>query len=811
MAGSKAAIALLVAGICVGLVLSYYLPLGGGRVTTFTYYAFSTRTLVKTSVRTVTRTLTSTVTVLYTSVTTSLTTVFRTLTKTIPRIVTSVVTSTVTKLVERIATVTKSFYKTVTRIVTSVVTHFETTTTTVYRTRVLSYTTTVWVRSPLRSGYGVIYNVSYTAPVFLFNGECRLYPLYASSGDRLSIIIGGSGYGFLYLVYVNVTSGVVPVYNRSFTSVFRGVVEVPYTGWYILGVCGSKGYGFAQLVVLRLKPIATTVATYTRTTTTTSIPPSTGLLSPSLTAPQVDAIVSSWRLPRVLVGNGYLWVYLPGLISFIYIGGSSGSLTIYGEKLPFTVGMAADRVYASLNYTLIGVSVKRIVSKLPPGSYRLEVYSQPAPGTGSSVLVEACSLRIEGGGGISVSGCRLIHRPYTDWCSRVSSSSVSSDYDLGRLCYYTSNVLWQVSKLVYGSSAPSSVSSAVWTALAWVGAHISYDYSRASPGVVGTLSPLETIERGKGVCRDYAVLLAAILLSARVMPAAILEFPSIMHAAAGAYVNGSLVILDQHLPPVEPGDYEDYIVGKRIGLFKLSLYWLKGGRPLVEIINAAKFNATDTWPSDSWPPGFNTTVSQYTAEDIGGSSAKQLETLIRLNATGYAYEELYAGTLGGVRSKRPPLSKLYSPLFSVEWAKYLASIASSLVEKYFPGSHYVWVSLTSDRIYVAASSEFVSVTTTLSKPDYIITLGASVSPSEASIIVYNASNRKPVLGITAQGYSYPNLKTIQAIWQQSTRQTIVVVDYDTLIRELKSMGVSRGILVVFYRGSPVYATLIVVS
>lgn len=116
--------------------------------------------------------------------------------------------------------------------------------------------------------------------------------------------------------------------------------------------------------------------------------------------------------------------------------------------------------------------------------------------------------------------------------------------------------------------------------LEWVDNNIHYDYEKRNlsapkfeyiysngklidikvvSGVNNTYqTPYETIKRGKGVCRDYAILTAGLLLAMNYSSYIFdikFENSNEGHLTAGVKVNDSYFILDQHLPIYDLGRY----------------------------------------------------------------------------------------------------------------------------------------------------------------------------------------------------------------------------------------------------------------
>ena len=123
-----------------------------------------------------------------------------------------------------------------------------------------------------------------------------------------------------------------------------------------------------------------------------------------------------------------------------------------------------------------------------------------------------------------------------------------------------------------------SLQESVWNTLEWLDENIEYDYYKASlPDPIiwkypdGTIkeitggegkefqTPYETIQKGKGVCSDYTILTAALLLEMDYSPVYVFDIDfensETRHAATAVKINGEYFILDQHPPAMDLGTY----------------------------------------------------------------------------------------------------------------------------------------------------------------------------------------------------------------------------------------------------------------
>lgn len=105
-----------------------------------------------------------------------------------------------------------------------------------------------------------------------------------------------------------------------------------------------------------------------------------------------------------------------------------------------------------------------------------------------------------------------------------------------------------------------TLQESTWNILEWEDEHIKYDWGKYH-GLSSTRiqRPSETIQRGSGVCVDYAVLTAGLLLAMNYSPVYVFEIefsndPS-GHVATAIKINGEYFMLDQHPPALDLGSY----------------------------------------------------------------------------------------------------------------------------------------------------------------------------------------------------------------------------------------------------------------
>lgn len=118
-----------------------------------------------------------------------------------------------------------------------------------------------------------------------------------------------------------------------------------------------------------------------------------------------------------------------------------------------------------------------------------------------------------------------------------------------------------------------------WAILEWIDENIEYEYTKADyvdalvynwskltseqkelyDNLTRLYAPNDIIVYKKGICGDYAILTAAMLLDSGVSPVYLLDISfensKVGHAAVAVKIEGELFVLDQHLPPIPIGNY----------------------------------------------------------------------------------------------------------------------------------------------------------------------------------------------------------------------------------------------------------------
>ncbi|AEC52814.1 hypothetical protein PNA2_1900 [Pyrococcus sp. NA2] len=127
---------------------------------------------------------------------------------------------------------------------------------------------------------------------------------------------------------------------------------------------------------------------------------------------------------------------------------------------------------------------------------------------------------------------------------------------------------------------------------------MGYDFSRLKTRVTYIQTPIETIMYKKGVCSDFALLVANLLLYNNVSPVYIVHTVfkgdiSGGHAAAAIYVNGTLWILDWGSRPTKFSEYVDNL-DKMWEIQEIRIYRITRKKIILDRVYKARFH-DDRW------------------------------------------------------------------------------------------------------------------------------------------------------------------------------------------------------------------------
>ncbi|ASJ01980.1 hypothetical protein A3L09_01230 [Thermococcus profundus] len=95
-----------------------------------------------------------------------------------------------------------------------------------------------------------------------------------------------------------------------------------------------------------------------------------------------------------------------------------------------------------------------------------------------------------------------------------------------------------------------------WKILEWEDKRLTYDYGRAEPQFI---PPSEFLSKGKGICGDYSLLTAGLLIAMNYSPVYVLAISfndsETGHLTAAIRVGGKYLVADQHPPLMDLGTY----------------------------------------------------------------------------------------------------------------------------------------------------------------------------------------------------------------------------------------------------------------
>lgn len=143
--------------------------------------------------------------------------------------------------------------------------------------------------------------------------------------------------------------------------------------------------------------------------------------------------------------------------------------------------------------------------------------------------------------------------PTRNWRYSFDEDTIKS-----ALCKLFRSEIVQLARRLSGATLRETA----WNVLKWVEDNVSYDEAKAKEKSGVLLSPPEMLNRKSGICGDYALFTAALLLESGFSEIYILLVKvnyHARHAAVAVMVDGRAYVLDQKLPPLRYEEYEDYM------------------------------------------------------------------------------------------------------------------------------------------------------------------------------------------------------------------------------------------------------------
>jgi len=277
---------------------------------------------------------------------------------------------------------------------------------------------------------------------------------------------------------------------------------------------------------------------------------------------------------------------------------------------------------------------------------------------------------------------------------------------------FEASALNDIRRAVYGYDLPRSADEAVWRALEWVSKNIIYDDALSTARLVGdgglelcdkvcytAQHPLSTLANRRGVCIDYAVLIATALLSVNISPVYILTFEHPSHAAAAVAIGSTVFVLDQAPPPIELEDYFSYIVQNSTGI-SFTVFELGTERSYVVYRRALLNGLAESYSFDTTPSSVVIAALYEAAEELGVAPSEEArEGLPRLEAKITVNAPKLSTT-----SRSYPMWALYTPVFHKQWVSYTANIIVKAVESERGKDwRYMWAELVNSSLVVYLS------------------------------------------------------------------------------------------------------------
>lgn len=468
----------------------------------------------------------------------------------------------------------------------------------------------------------------------------------------------------------------------------------------------------------------------------------------------------------IAVNNTYLVIELyRGFlhsVCFYRVGASKPSLCVYVYGTPKDYVLAREAL-VSLSHSVWFINLGDIISALRESNvkYDMIVYS----GYGATISrVGMCRVSVRDSS-LYIGFCKEFEKPVVPDCSRIK------DYSLERiLCVLNRDEIEYAGKTILGSAIYVSVTEIVWKAIEWVDKHIEYDEVKARSSNGYIYSPSETISLGKGVCIDYAVLYTAALLYADISPVYIVNMyrDENLHSVAMIYINGTGIVLEQHLPPIELADYIQY---NNVSIYELLEIHPSREGVFIKIINRPRIRAVDTYPKDSLPSNLAQDIMLYLHRKYGVNINPKLEAFIDLGIYGYI---------------EYPSARYYSKIFRFQWMYYLVEdIWKTLTIEWGKKPSDLWIVIENYTVKIAYSEvPLPNITIELVGEYLVITIESQSDIKDIDVIIADPTTKQDIAGITRRPYYYKNLITIYADqWiVESNKAKIVVSIYKIVSR-----------------------------
>jgi DNA-directed RNA polymerase subunit RPC12/RpoP len=183
--------------------------------------------------------------------------------------------------------------------------------------------------------------------------------------------------------------------------------------------------------------------------------------------------------------------------------------------------------------------------------------------------------------------------PLNSWRESIDENSLKA----GLSSYYRK----QIANLANSLRGSSEIET-VWNVLKWIDENIQYDDEKASTNNPIINSPPETMQTKKGICSDYTLLTASLLLEAGIPDVYILHLHGIFegHVSVAVVINGETYVLDQHIPPIGLAQYQEKMLSEHLFVID-KVYQIilnKDGEPDVKNVSLSDLPNQNTLVSD---------------------------------------------------------------------------------------------------------------------------------------------------------------------------------------------------------------------
>lgn len=354
-------------------------------------------------------------------------------------------------------------------------------------------------------------------------------------------------------------------------------------------------------------------------------------------------------------------------------------------------------------------------------------------------------------------------------------------------CYFKVKYIDKIGSLIFYNSSIENLTTAekVWITLWWISNNIKYNYTKARLQTFCVQTPYETIVKRSGVCVDYAVLTAALLLYLNVSPVYITVLRGVGHAVTIVKVNGVLFVLDQHLPPIEIQDYAQYLVGLR-AFNNVTIYELSkiGNRIVIREFNKNIFQIVDDYPEDNVSKSLVIKVIELVSKATGRVPDKSLQLFENVNVYTYRLKRL-VGIVINNRTVYVPLFKLYDPVFKSEWAKWLALTIVKAFSREFRKNERFWISINSTCISAVFYNYSICKLNVGSRSNNVVFYSNCTTPAVGIAIYVLNKYERPVLMILRSGYISKSVPYINGVWNISREYLHVLVPRYEICRFIK--------------------------